>query len=154
MQEILLTLLIITPLSAALIALFIPPALVSSFRYISIVANIIQLCILLMILSAYTPSSGLQFIEHKPWITLDLGAWGILKAEYFLGLDGLSMPLVGLAVFVMLIATISSWTTVKDTKGYFILLLVLNASRSEEHTSELQSQSFPTRRSSDLDCSS
>ena len=127
MQEILLTLLIITPLSAALIALFIPPTLVSSFRYISIVANIIQLCILLMILSAYTPSSGLQFVEHKPWITLDLGAWGILKAEYFLGLDGLSMPLVGLAVFVMLIATISSWTTVKDTKGYFILLLVLNA---------------------------
>src|SRR5688572_9731517 len=126
MQEILLSLLLIVPLTAAFIALFIPPTMVKIFRYLVITANIRQVGILLLILSSYKASSGLQFVEQRPWITLDLGTWGVLKAEYFLGLDGLSMPLVGLAVFVMLIATISSWATVKNAKGYYILLLILN----------------------------
>ncbi|MBA4058219.1 MAG: oxidoreductase, partial [Marivirga sp.] len=39
----------------------------------------------------------------------------------------LSLPLVILSVFVMLIATISSWSVEKNIKGYFILLLILNA---------------------------
>ena len=66
-------------------------------------------------------------MNNKPWITLDLGSWGVLKAEYFLGLDGLSLPLVVLSVFVMLIATVSSWKIVENVKGYFVLLLILNA---------------------------
>ena len=126
MHEILLSLLLIVPLAAAFIALFIPPTMVKIFRYLVIIANILQVGVLLLILTGYKASSGLQFVEQRPWITLDLGTWGVLKAEYFLGLDGLSMPLVGLAVFVMLIATISSWTTVKNVKGYYILLLILN----------------------------
>jgi NADH-quinone oxidoreductase subunit M len=126
MQEILLSLLLIIPLAAAFIALFISPTMVKIFRYLVIIANILQVGVLMLILSGYKASSGLQFVEQRPWITLDLGTWGVLKAEYFLGLDGLSMPLVGLAVFVMLIATISSWTTVKNAKGYYILLLILN----------------------------
>lgn len=127
MQEILLTLLLVTPLLAAFIALFIPPVLTTTFRYLTMVANFIQVGVLLLILASYQSTSGLQFVEHRPWITLDLGSWGILKAEYFLGVDGLSMPLVSLAVFVMLIATVSSWNTVKNVKGYYILLLILNA---------------------------
>jgi NADH-quinone oxidoreductase subunit M len=126
MQEILLSLLLIIPLAAAFIALFIPPTMVKAFRYVAIIANIIQVGVLMVILTGYNALSGLQFVEHRQWITLDLGSWGILKAEYFLGLDGLSLPLVALAVFVMLIATISSWATVKNAKGYYILLLILN----------------------------
>jgi NADH-quinone oxidoreductase subunit M len=66
-------------------------------------------------------------IEKQPWITLDLGPWGILKAEYFVAVDGLNFPLVCLSVGVMLIATISSWSVSKKIKGYFVLLLILNA---------------------------
>ena len=51
MQEILLSLLLIVPLTAAFIALFIPPTMVKIFRYLVIVANIIQVGILLMILN-------------------------------------------------------------------------------------------------------
>jgi NADH:ubiquinone oxidoreductase subunit 4 (subunit M) len=58
---------------------------------------------------------------------IELGSWGTLQAEYFVALDGLSFPLVALSVFIMLIATISSWTIDKNHKGYFILLLILNA---------------------------
>jgi NADH-quinone oxidoreductase subunit M len=56
-----------------------------------------------------------------------MGAWGILKANYFLAVDGLSLPLVALSVIVVLIAVISSWKIEKSPKGYFALLLILNA---------------------------
>jgi NADH-quinone oxidoreductase subunit M len=69
----------------------------------------------------------LQFVEKQPWITLHLGGWGVLKAEYFVGMDGLSFPLIAMSAFVLLIAVISSWTIDKHVKGYFLLFLLLNA---------------------------
>ena len=127
MQEILVSLLLFTPLLAALIGLFFPASTIASFKYLALVVNFLQVFFLLILLGSYDSNGGLQFVEQQPWITLDLGSWGTLKAEYFVGLDGLSLPLVVLTVFVMLIATLSSWTIVKNAKGYFILLLILNA---------------------------
>src|SRR5688500_19219478 len=39
----------------------------------------------------------------------------------------LNLPLVALTVAIMLIATIASWNVEKNIKGYFALLLILNA---------------------------
>lgn len=128
MQQYLISLLIFTPLIAAIAALLFPAKSGKSFRYITLAANIFQLFILMLMLLNYDNSNTLQFIEQQPWITLDLGTWGVLKATYFVGVDGLSFPLVILSVFVLTIATISSWTVNENTKGYFILLLILNAS--------------------------
>ncbi len=127
MQEYLLSLLLFTPLLAALTALFIPASSANAFRYITLVVNLLQVCFLIPVMASYQAASGIQFVEQQPWITLDLGSWGMLKAEYYIGVDGLSLPLVILSVFIMLIATISSWSIDKNIKGYFILLLILNA---------------------------
>jgi NADH-quinone oxidoreductase subunit M len=127
MQEYALSLLLFTPLLAALIGLFLPASAISAFRYLALITNFLQVVFLTTILGSYDPAQGLQFVEQKPWITLNLGSWGTLQAEYFLGLDGLSLPLVILSVFVMLIATVSSWKIIENVKGYFILLLILNA---------------------------
>jgi NADH-quinone oxidoreductase subunit M len=67
-------------------------------------------------------------VEKLDWITLDLGNFGKLSVDYFLGVDGLSISLVLLSAIVLFIASISSWTTSKFTKGYFLLFLLLNAS--------------------------
>jgi len=127
MHDYLLSLLIVTPLLAALVGLVVPANAVKSFRLITLVVNILQVIFLLQIIRAYSLADGLQLVEKKHWITLELGSWGILKAEYFLGLDGLNFPLVALTVLIMLITTISSWNITKSVKGYFILLLILNA---------------------------
>jgi NADH-quinone oxidoreductase subunit M len=127
MQQYLLSWLIFTPLIAAFAGLFIPSQQPKIFRTLSLVANVLQLIFLIWIIITFDSAKGLQFIELKPWITLDLGSWGTLKAEYFLGVDGLNVPLLALAVVILLIATISSWTIEKNVKGYFILLLILNA---------------------------
>jgi NADH-quinone oxidoreductase subunit M len=127
MQQYLVSLLISTPLIAALIALLIPSSFKNFFRVIFLGASVIQLFFLVLLITAYEPSTALQFAERHTWISLDLGSWGMLRAEYFVGIDGLNLPLVSMAVFIMLIAGLSSWSIADQVKGYFILLLVLNA---------------------------
>src|SRR6187399_143915 len=127
MQDYLISLLIFTPLLAAIIGLVIPARAENSFRLLALVASVMQVLILIQVLQVYSFSGGLQLVERQNWITLNLGDWGVLKAEYFVGADGLSLPLVVLSVVVILIAVISSWTISKNIKGYFTLLLILNA---------------------------
>lgn len=133
----LLSFLIFIPLTAALILLIIPSGQKNYFKITALATVILQSIILVLLLTNYgkSPSyfelsgasQAFYFVEKVNWIQLDLGSWGILKAEYFVGLDGLSMPLVALSVFVMLIAVIASWKTEQQPKGYFALLLILNA---------------------------
>jgi NADH-quinone oxidoreductase subunit M len=122
----LLTYLIFTPFFAALVALLIPSGKVNFFRALTLAVSLAQGVLVIYILTQYNFNAGVQLTERLPWITLPLGSWGILKAEYFLALDGLSLPLVVLSVFILAIAVISSWTIEKNHKGYFILLLILN----------------------------
>ena len=91
MQQYLLSSLIITPLVAALVALFIPSRLIKYFPVVSIIASVIQIFFLIQLLSGYQAAGTLEFVERQPWITLHLGSWGVLKAEYFLAVDGLNI---------------------------------------------------------------
>jgi NADH-quinone oxidoreductase subunit M len=127
MQQYLISLLIFTPLVAAFIGLFIPQRHDSAFRYLVLSVTILQLLFFGFSIAHYNDGSEFNFVEKHSWISLHLGSWGTLKAEYFVGLDGLSYPLTGLSVFILFIATISSWTITKNVKGYFLLLLILNA---------------------------
>jgi NADH-quinone oxidoreductase subunit M len=129
MTQHLLTYLIFTPVAIAVLALFIPAEAKKTFRILALAVSAIQLLIVLFIVGQVRPEVGsFQLTEKLTWFTIDLGSWGILQAEYFLGLDGLSFSMVALTVLIMLIASISSWTIEKNVKGYFILLWILNGS--------------------------
>jgi NADH-quinone oxidoreductase subunit M len=123
-----LSLLILLPLVAAVVVLALPSGFNNRFKWIALATSLLQLLLLIVALDEYDTGKGLQFVERATWIHLDLGSWGILKAEYFLAVDGLSLPMVALSVFIMVIASMSSWTTTHQPKGYFTLLLILNAS--------------------------
>ena len=127
MQQYLLSILIFAPLVAAFALLIIPSTLSRYFRVATLVVNFIQVIVLGIICSVFDSQQNLQLVEQKTWFSMDLGSWGIIRAEYFIGVDGLSLPLVSLTIIIMLIATISSWDNEKHVKGYFTLLLILNA---------------------------
>jgi len=127
MHHYLLSLLIFTPLLAALVALVIPAQSRKAFFILTLIAGFIQIVFLIFLITGFQHHAGLQFIEQYNWITLELSSWGVLKAEYFIGVDGLNLPLVILTVPVMLIAAVASRSIEKNVKGYFILLLILNA---------------------------
>lgn len=122
----LLSYLIFTPLLAAVVALLIPATQKDIFRVFTLLVSIIQIVIMTLIALHYEHHAGIQLTERLPWITMALGQWGTMQAEYFVALDGLSFPMVALSVGIMAIAVISSWTIEKNQKGYFILLLILN----------------------------
>src|SRR3546814_5875610 len=68
-----------------------------------------------------------QVVEKLPWSHLELGSLGRLEIDYFLGVDGLSVPLLILSALVMTAAAISSWEIKKNLKGYFALFLLMDA---------------------------
>lgn len=122
-----LSILIFSPLMAATLALFVPSRSSGIFRYLNLGVVLVQGVLLIGIIGQYgLEAENLRLVEQLPWFSLDLGSWGRLQAEYFVALDGLSLPLVAMSVFAMLLAALSSWTVEKNQKGYFILLLVLN----------------------------
>jgi len=128
MEAPLLTYLIFTPIAVAVLVLFLPATSVKSFRLANLLATCIQLLLLIVVVRGITPSTlnEIQLTERLTWFSVDLGNWGILRAEYFLGLDGLSFSMVALTVLIMVIAAIASWSITKNVKGYFVLLLILN----------------------------
>ncbi len=128
MLQHLLSCLIFAPVAVAALSLFIPADSKKSFRVLTLIVSAIQLMLLILIIGQTKAGlSPFQLTEELNWFSIDLGSWGILKAEYFLGLDGLSFCMVALSVIVMLIAGISSWTIEKNVKGYFILFWILNS---------------------------
>ncbi len=129
----LLSLLIFLPLLAVVGILVLPNRFNASYKYIALIITLVQFILSGYIYSQYNPNiagfnqlSGYQFVEQLPWIRLDLGSIGKLEIDYFLAVDGFSLPLLILSAFVMLMAVGASWNMTKSRKGYFALLMLLN----------------------------
>ncbi|MGB3182695.1 MAG: NADH-quinone oxidoreductase subunit M [Cyclobacteriaceae bacterium] len=133
----LLSLIIGFPLLGALVVLLVPSRFRRAFRIITIATTFIQLLLSLALLSGYATGEGapagvddvqaFQLVEKTEWFTLSLGSLGRMSVDYFVGADGLNVPLVILAALILLIGAISSWNIDKLQKGYFALYLLLSS---------------------------
>lgn len=131
----LLTLLTFIPIIGMIIVLLLPKSAENNVKYTTLAVTSIQLVLaIVMILNFDYSAAGIfdvnsfQFIEKVSWIQIpDVAFLGTLKIDYFLGVDGLSAPLVLLSTIIFFIATFSSWTIKKSPKGYFAMYLLLNA---------------------------
>src|SRR3954469_22620338 len=115
-----LSLILFTPLAGALVLLLVNKENVNAIRWISNVVAFIGFAISVPLWFWYNPgSSDFQFVERFPWIPS-------VGAEYFLGVDGLSVLLILLTTMMGSIAILSSWTAITErVKEYYIFLLVL-----------------------------
>ncbi len=128
-----LSLLIFLPLVATVLILALPMTLRQSYKYIALAITLIQLILSGWLYANFDNTAaginaieGFQYVEQIPWIRLNLGSLGQLEIDYFLGVDGISLPLLVLSAFVMLMAIGASWNTEKSPKGYFSLIMLLN----------------------------
>lgn len=122
-----LSLLIFFPFAIALLLIFVPPR-AKVFRSVTLVTTFIQFLIGILIFIQFSnESGGYRLIEKYSWISFDLGQWGTFAAYYWVGLDGMSLPLVLMAVVVLVVAAVSSFSINHHVKGYFILFLILDA---------------------------
>ena len=58
-------------------------------------------------------TAQMQFVEQRSW----LPGFGI---EYFIGIDGISMPLVLLTTFINIVVIISAWEVIKDKPAMYM----------------------------------
>ncbi|MEW6654408.1 MAG: proton-conducting transporter membrane subunit, partial [Bacteroidota bacterium] len=129
-----LSLITFLPVLGMILILFIPKEQQKTVKYLSLAITGIQVVLAIVLLANYNYNSAgvfeeksFQFIEKFTWINITGITWlGTVKIDYFLGIDGISMPMVLLTAIVSFIACISSWTITKAVKGYFALFLLLD----------------------------
>ncbi|HHI69146.1 MAG TPA: NADH-quinone oxidoreductase subunit M, partial [Planctomycetes bacterium] len=121
---ILLSLITFVPILGMLVILFIPKKQHDIIRTIAGVATGIPLALSILLWFFFDPAKGgataeaMQFVERHAWIPT-------FHIQYYLGVDGLSVPLIFLNCLLLFIAVPASWKIEKGVKGYFMLLLLL-----------------------------
>ena len=121
----LLSLVIFIPVIGAIAVLFLPKKNISLIRWTSVVFTFIPLVLTSFMWTQYNydmaginNEAQFQFVEHLSWIS----AYNI---EYFVGVDGLSFPMVWLTTLLSFICIFASWNIDRAHKGYFSLFLLL-----------------------------
>jgi NADH-quinone oxidoreductase subunit M len=115
-----LTALIFLPLCGAIVLLFFPRRCEGLIKWFTLGVTLLDFVLSLVVFSRFDDlKAGMQFVERFPWIK----AWG---AEYYLGIDGISLLLVVLTTYLMVLSILSSWSSVeKALKEYMIAFLLL-----------------------------
>ncbi len=122
------------PLIGMAVVLLIPKSNINAMKWTALAATILQLVLAAIIWVNFKPSlsgindpNGFQFVEKTRWIDLPGVAWfGHVAVDYFLGIDGLSLPMVMLTALISFVGVIASWNIGKSQKGYFALYLLLD----------------------------
>lgn len=110
---------IFLPLGGALALAMLPSSRREAIKTLALCTAalpIVQSLVLLMRLDGGDLS--FQFIEHYTWAPA-------LGFEYYLGVDGLSLPLVMMVTVVTFMALLAAWSVDRATKGFFALVLVM-----------------------------
>lgn len=117
-----LSVIIFTPLAAGLVILLLPAERKTEIRVTALAAATISLLLSIWVYASYnTAAGGYQFVERLPW----LPALGI---SYYVGVDGISVPLVLMAGLVVLTGVMISWNIEDRPREFFSFLLILGTS--------------------------
>ncbi len=122
------------PILGMVIILFIPKNQEKIIKGLTLLITSIQVILAIVILAGFNYAKGgvfdassFQFIEKFRWIDIEGFSWiGRVKIDYYLGIDGLSVPLVLLTAIICFISTLSSFSINKSVKGYFAMFLLLD----------------------------
>lgn len=114
-----LSVIIFTPIAAGVILLFFPAERHDRIRRFALAAASLDLLLSLYIFVTYDQSlAGYQFIEKASWIPR-------LGISYYVGVDGMSAPLVLLTGVVIFTGVLISWKLDDRPREFFTFLFIL-----------------------------
>jgi NADH-quinone oxidoreductase subunit M len=89
-------------------------------KWVSLIVSGLSLLFSVPLYASFkTGTAAMQFIERAPWIST-------IHSEYYIGVDGISMPLILLTTFTTVLIVIASWENVaKRVAQYFAAFLIL-----------------------------
>jgi NADH-quinone oxidoreductase subunit M len=116
----LLSVLIWLPIGAGVLVLLLGERNIVAGRWIALAATILTLILSLPLIADFnTSTADLQFLENVPWIPR-------FHANYALGLDGISLPLVVLTAFITIFVVIAGWSVIEVRAAqYFAAFLIM-----------------------------
>ncbi len=111
------------PLVGVVLMMFVPASDERSHKQIGIATSAATLVVGIwtMLRFDFDQSEKLQFFVDSEWIT-------VIRANYTIGLDGISLPLYVLSMVVTLLVMIYTWDNMPDAgnaKSFIMLMLVL-----------------------------
>ena len=109
------------PLVGVIIMLFLPKADEALTKAVGIItaAATLAVGVFTLIQFDYGRAGEMQFVANHEWIS-------VIKSSYFIGLDGISLPLYFLSMVITLLVMIYSWDHVPspgNPKAFFILMM-------------------------------
>lgn len=117
-----LTALIFLPVVGAILIAFMPNLSTRLIKRLAALFTLVPLALSVFMFVIFDRSSGaMQFEEKISWIPA-------INANYHLGVDGLSLPLVLLMTFLGFLVVLISWKIDLRPREYFAWLLLLEAS--------------------------
>ncbi len=117
-----LTTIIFLPVIGAIIIALVSASRPRLIKYIAAISTLIPLIISLIAFARFDRSlSAFQFEENLPWIAT-------INANYHVGVDGLSLPLVVLTAFLGFMVVLISWKEQLRVREHFAWLLLLETS--------------------------
>ena len=118
-----LTLFLFLPVVGALLALFLPRHREHEARWIALLFSGLAFAVSIVVFVAFDPDTeGYQFVDQFKWI--NPGGAGF-EVQYFVGVDGLSAPMVLLLGLLTVVAVLVSFSIEERIKEYFAYLLLL-----------------------------
>jgi NADH-quinone oxidoreductase subunit M len=122
------------PILGMIAVLMIPKGNDTLMKWTGALVTFLQLILAVVIyfnfdkgLAGINSVEGMQFVQKASWIDIKSVSWfGHIHIEYFMGIDGLSGPMVILTALISFIAVFASWNITKAFKGYMAMLLLLD----------------------------
>src|SRR5215831_18522668 len=119
-MQLLLSFLIWLPIGAGVLILLLGERNIVIGRWLALIATIATLILSLPLIAGFnTSTADFQFVESLEWIPR-------FHANYALGLDGISLPLVVLTAFITIFVVIAGWSVIETRAAqYFAAFLIM-----------------------------
>jgi NADH-quinone oxidoreductase subunit M len=116
----LLSLLIWLPVAGGLVLLALGDRRIALGRWVALAVAVATLLLSVPLYSGFDTSlAAFQFVERLPWIEL-------FNADYYLGVDGIALPLVLLTTFTTVPVIIAAWTVIETRPSqYYAAFLIM-----------------------------
>jgi len=91
----------------------------SASRWIALATAILTFVISIALYCGFDSSTAqMQFVERAPWIP-------VFNVEYYLGVDGISMPLIILTTFISVFVVIAGWEVIQYKPGMYMAAFLI-----------------------------
>ena len=116
----LLSLVIWLPIAGGALLLALGERRTEAVRWLALAASVLTFVVSIPLFTEFDRgTAAMQFVERVPWIEQ-------FNVEYFLGVDGISMPLILLTTFITVLVVIAGWQVIDRRQNqYFASFLIM-----------------------------